>query len=373
VKTSTDRILTTHVGSLPRPQQLQELLRARYDGKPYDEAALSEQLKSSVNDLVRKQVETGLDVINDGEQNKLGWSGYIRERLGGFELVTLPPEKMPAPSRSESEFPEYHRRDSSGQRPQWVCTGPISYTGALDIQSDIETLKAALQGVSYTEAFMASVGPDNVGYQPGQNQYYRSEDEYVEACAAAMRQEYQAIIDAGFVLQIDTPVHKFDTLSLTVEDFRRRFSRLVAILNEALRGFPPEQVRLHICYGGMRGPHAADVQLYDFVDLLFQVNAGGYSFDQNVRHEHEWTMWRETKLPEGKVLIPGVVSHTSDVIEHPNLVAERIVRLAKLVGRENVIAGTDCGLGGRVPAEIAWAKFNSMVEGCRLASKELWS
>ena len=214
-------------------------------------------------------------MINDGEQNKLGWSGYIRERLGGFEMKTLASDQMPAPGRSEIDFPEYHARESSGPRQQWVCTGPVAYTGALDIKSDIENLQAALNGQSYTEVFMAAVGPDNVGYQPGQNQYYRNEDEYIEACAAAMRQEYQAIIDAGFVLQIDTPVHKFDTLSLDVEEFRRRFGRLVEIFNETLRGFPPEQVRLHICYGGMRGPHAADVQLNDFIDLLFQVNAAG--------------------------------------------------------------------------------------------------
>jgi 5-methyltetrahydropteroyltriglutamate--homocysteine methyltransferase len=373
LKRSTDRILTTHVGSLPRPAGLQELLRARFDGKAYDEGALSAELKQSVAEVVRRQVETGLDVINDGEQNKLGWSGYIRERLSGFEMKTLTPEEMPPPGRSVIEFPEYHSRATANANPaQWVCTGPIAYAGGLDIKSDIENLQSALAGLSYTEVFMASVGPDNVGYQPGQNQYYRSEDEYIEACGAAMRQEYQAIIDAGYVLQIDTPVHKFDTLSLSVPDFRKRFRRLVEILNETLRGFPPEQVRLHICYGGMRGPHAADVQLNDFVDLLFQVNAAGYSFDQNVRHEHEWKMWRETKLPEGKVLIPGVVAHTTDVVEHPELVADRIVRLANLVGRENVIAGTDCGLGGRLPSEIAWAKFHSMVEGARLATKELW-
>jgi len=373
VKQSTARILTTHVGSLPRPAALQELLRARFNGKPFDEEALSHDLKQSVSQVVLRQVETGLDVINDGEQNKLGWSGYIRERLGGFEMKALEAGNTPPPGRSVSDFPEYHSRATANPNPmQWVCTGPVSYTGAMDIQSDIENLKSALAGLDYTEVFMASVGPDNVGYQPGQNRYYRSEDEYIEACASAMRQEYQAIIGAGFVLQIDTPVHKFDTLSLSVPEFRKRFGRLVEILNETLRGFPPEQVRLHICYGGMRGPHAADVQLNDFVDLLFQVNASGYSFDQNVRHEHEWKMWRETKLPEGKVLIPGAVSHTTDVIEHPELVADRIVRLADLVGRENVIAGTDCGLGGRLPAEIAWAKFHSMVEGARLATRELW-
>ncbi len=372
MKRSTDRILTTHVGSLPRPAELQELLRARYDGKAYDEAVLSTRLKQSVSELVKQQVETGLDVINDGEQNKLGWSGYIRERLNGFEMKTLDPSQAPPAGRSVIDFPEYHRRENQGAPSQWMCTGPIGYTGAAVIKADIENLQSALSGVDYSEAFMASVGPDNVGYQPGQNQYFRNEDEYIEACAVAMREEYQAIIDAGFVLQIDTPVHKFDTLSLSVADFRSRFGRLVEILNQTLRGFPPEQVRLHICYGGMKGPHAADVQLNDYADLLMQVNAAGYSLDQNVRHEHEWKLWSEMKLPGGKVLIPGVVAHTTDTIEHPELVADRIVRLAKLVGRENVIAGTDCGLGGRLPAEIAWAKFNSVVEGARLATQQLW-
>jgi 5-methyltetrahydropteroyltriglutamate--homocysteine methyltransferase len=371
MKRSTDRILTSHVGSLPRPPDLRQMLDAKARGEPYDKDAFAKRLKTAVAETVQKQAEVGLDVINDGEMHKPSWSGYVRDRLGGFEIKPL----VSVVGREQREFPEYSAGRTGGVReaaPSMVCTGPITYIGQAEIQEDIDNLKAAVARANVTEVFMAAVGPDNVGYQPGQNEYYPNDEAYIEANAAAMKTEYKAIADAGFVLQIDTPVMKYNALSLTKEEFRARFGRLVDLMNETLKDIPEEQVRLHICYGGMRAPHSGDIGLEDYADLLIKINAGGYSLDQNVRHEHEWKVWKDVKLPDGKLLMPGVVAHTTDVIEHPQLIADRIVRLANVVGRENVIAGTDCGLGGRVPQEIAWAKFRSMVEGARIASKELW-
>jgi 5-methyltetrahydropteroyltriglutamate--homocysteine methyltransferase len=361
------------------------------DGTIKDPAAYEALLRDAVRAIVRKQAEVGLDVINDGEVYKPSWSGYVRERLAGFERHVLPPGQGGiGRGREAAEFAGYFNERSTGpggigggglgvpggggaaQNVQMVCTGPISYIGEPQARRDVATFKDALSGVRYEEAFMAAVGPDNVGYQPGQNQYYASEQDYIAANAKAMHTEYKAITDAGFVLQIDTPVMKYNALELDLDDFRKRFAGLVEILNETLSDIPREQVRLHICYGGGRGPHAGDIMLRDFIDLVLKVNASGISFDQNVRHEHEWKIWKDVKLPEGRVLIPGVVAHTTDVIEHPELVADRLLRYAGLVGRENVIAGTDCGLGGRLHPDIVWAKFRSMVEGARLASAELW-
>ncbi len=380
MKHSVDRILTTHVGSMPRPPELRAMLDAKQAQEPYDEDALAALVKQSVADIVKQQAEAGLDIINDGEQYKTGWSGYIRDRLGGFEFLDVPPGAGNMERGTERVKGDYDRyfadQARTRARPaitkQMVCTGPITYTGDAEIQADVENLRAALEGVDVAEVFMASVGPDNVGYQPEQNQYYASEEEYVQACAEAMRAEYKAITDAGFVLQVDTPVMKFNALGMELPDFRMRFGRLVELLNHTLQDIPEEQIRLHICYGGMRGPHSEDINLGEFVDLLLQIRASGISYDQNPRHEHEWKLWRDVKLPDGKVLIPGVVAHTNDVIEHPELIADRIERLANLVGRENVVAGTDCGLGGRVHPDIAWGKFRSMVEGAKRASAVLW-
>ncbi len=377
MKRSTEGIITTHIGSLPMPAALREMHDARRDNQPYDREAFETTLKDSVDDLVTQQIDVGLDVVNDGEQAKTSWSGYIRDRLSGFEMKPL----RQATDRNYPEFRDYYRdrqrRDPETETISMVCVGPISYAGQADVQRDIDNLQAGLAhaagaGRQPKETFMAAVGPDNVGYQPGQNQYYRTEEDYVDACAAALRSEYKAIADAGFLLQIDTPVRKFNALSLDLADFRRRFGRLVELLNETLKDVPEEQIRLHICYGGGKEPHTGDAQLKDFADLLVNVRTSGISLDQNVRHEHDWKVWKDVKLPDGVALIPGVVAHTTDVIEHPELISDRIVRLAGIVGRENVIAGTDCGLGGRTHADIAWAKFRSMVEGARLATAELW-
>jgi 5-methyltetrahydropteroyltriglutamate--homocysteine methyltransferase len=388
LKRSRERLLTTHVGSLPRPDDLWQLLDAKHNGRLRDTAAFEATLRRSVAAVVRRQAEIGVDVLTDGEMPKPTWGGYVRDRLGGFEMqarhATSPggPRRRGSQSgrgRDEQAFPGYFAegigerwRPRMSEEITMVCTGPISYIGGDQVQRDIANLKAAAEAVAHQELFMASVGPDNVGYQPGINQHYSNEEDYIRANALAMREEYRAIVDAGCVLQIDTPVQKYNSLNLSLEEFRRRFAQLVDILNEVLADIPSDMVRLHICYGGTHHPHTGDIGLRDILDLVMKVRADGLSYDQNVRHEHEWKIWQEQKLPEGKVLIPGLVSHTSDVVEHPELVADRIVRLAKLVGRENVIASTDCGLGGRVYHEVAWAKLGSLVEGARLASRALW-
>lgn len=372
MKRSTDRILTSHVGRLPAPKNLEDLLR-QGDAKRQEYFAA---LPQGVKWAVRQQLDSGLDVVNDGEYGKIGgFSGYVRTRLKGYELKPL--ETLIG--REQKDFPEYSVGRVGGRRPegsepqmQMVCTGPVSYIGQAELQRDIENLKAAVEGQPVTDVFMAAVSPDNVNYQPGANQYYRSDEEYVRANADALKQEYKAITGAGFVLQIDMPIMKYNALSLSVEEFRRRFAMLVEVLNEALAGVSADQVRVHICYGGMKIAHTGDMMLDQYLDLLLKLNANGISMDQNVRHEHEWMLFEKVKLPEGKLLMPGLLAHTTDVVEHPELIAHRIVRLAKLVGRENVIGGTDCGLGGRVHAEIAWAKFRSMADGARLATKELW-
>lgn len=386
MKRSTERILTTHVGSLPRPPELLQLEReGRASSEEYQAA-----LRDGVKQTVQRECEVGLDVINDGEIYKPSWSGYIRERLNGFENQAIPAGYSYNQRGREAEpFARYFGERGGGAggiggllgapggaaappATHMVCVAPVEYVGQAAVRRDIENLKAALTGARYEDVFMASVGPDNVDYAPGHNAYYASEGEYIRGTAAAMKAEYKAITDAGFILQIDTPVMKFNALQLTVAEFRQRFAGLVETLNETLSDIPVEQVRIHICFGGGRGPHTGDIMLRDFMDLVLQIHCTGISFDQNVRHEHEWTLWKELKLPDDKVLIPGVVAHTTDTVEHPELVAQRIVRYANLVGRERMLAGTDCGLGNRLHPDIVWAKFRSQAEGARLATEELW-
>jgi 5-methyltetrahydropteroyltriglutamate--homocysteine methyltransferase len=371
VQRSSDHILTSHVGSLPRPKNLDALLL----GEPVDIAAYVGALPDAVRETVRHQIDIGLDIINDGECSKMGsWSGYVKSRLGGYEMKPLHRTVGP----EQRDFPEYYSRRPQGPTVggaaplQMVCTGPISYIGQEEIARDVANLQQATSGVSMTDAFMCSISPENVNYQPGSNEYYSNEEEYILANAAALQHEYRAITDGGFILQIDMPVQKYNLLSLTVEEFRSRYAQLVEIVNEALQGIPRERVRVHICYGGGKQPHTGDLNLPQFIDLALKLNVGAISYDQNVRHDHEWRVFENVKLPDGIALMPGVCAHTTDVVEHPELIAERLVRLAKLVGRENVIAGTDCGLGGRVPDEVAWAKFASMVSGAALATKELF-
>ncbi len=398
---STDRIITTQVGSLPRPIDLRQLWDDRLAGRPsYDPQAFEARVRSAVAEMVRRQAECGIDVVSDGEQGRVGWTAFLPERLNGLEdrpIVRSGPTGGGIGGRetAKGEFDGYLAERARLQRQgegreyiptpeaqqalsvQTVNTGPVSHKGFGPINKEIDNLKAALSGVQVREAFIPSVGPDNMGYQPGQVEFYKSQEDYLHACAKAIREEYKAILDAGFVLQIDTPVAKFNALDLDVSAFRKRFGLLVEVFNETLAGLDTERVRLHVCYGGGRGPHSEDAQLPDFIDLLLQVNAAGLSYDQNPRHEWEWEIWKERKLPDGKVLIPGCVGHTNDVIEHPELIRQRIVRLANLVGRENVIAGSDCGFaqsvfGPKIHPDLVWAKFRALAEGARLATKELW-
>jgi 5-methyltetrahydropteroyltriglutamate--homocysteine methyltransferase len=387
MKRSTERILTTHVGSLIRPQDLQDFLRLKQAGKPYDEPAFDQCLKASVADVVRHQADVGIDVISDGEFGKtISWSQYALTRLSGFERRPIKPGANPfARGADRTRFPEFYAemdaRDGVATASDSICVGPIAYTGQAELQRDIADFKAALQGVDVAEAFLPVAAPASV-IPDRKNEYYANDDECLQAIADAMRTEYRMIVDAGFVVQLDdarTAV-TYDRMvpPASFQDYRKWVARHVKILNHALEGIPEDRVRYHVCWGSWPGPHTTDVPLKDIVDLILQVRVGAYVLEgANPRHEHEWRVWQDVKLPEGRVLIPGVISHATNIVEHPELVAERIVRLAQLVGRENLIAGTDCGFAQspfhrRVHPTIMWAKLEALAEGARLASKELW-
>jgi 5-methyltetrahydropteroyltriglutamate--homocysteine methyltransferase len=385
MKHSTDRILTTHCGSLARPKDLLDLMKAKVNAESYDENAFTLRVRSAVAGVVRRQVESGIDIVTDGEQGKPGFFAYVRERLTGFE-----PKGPERGVRREwaaevAAFPEYYeqyfsRRMMGGSivpRAPMVCTGPVSYRGQAVIRRDIENLKAALAGMKVEQAFMPAVAPSGVGA----NEYFESDEEYLQAVGEALRTEYQAIIDAGFILQVDDPwlTEVYGDSSLSLAERRKIAERSIDALNHALRGIPAERIRFHTCYGINEGPRVHDAPLKDIVDLILKVNAGAYSFEAaNPRHEHEYHVWESVKLPEGKVLIPGVITHASNIVEHPEFIAERITRYAKLVGRENVIAGSDCGFSSQatynpeVHPTVVWAKFQAMAEGARLATKQLW-
>jgi 5-methyltetrahydropteroyltriglutamate--homocysteine methyltransferase len=388
MKRSTERILTTHVGSLIRPPELQAFLRAKQSGKPYDEAAFEACLKKSVHDIVRKQADTGIDVISDGEFGKtISWSQYALTRLSGFERRPVAPGANPfARGADRARFPEFYAemdaRDGVATASDSVCVGPISYTGKAELERDIADFQAALQDVDVQEAFLPVAAPSSV-IPDRKNEYYANDDECLQAIAEAMRTEYRTIVNAGFLLQLDDAraAVTYDRMvpPASFQDYRRWVARHVEVLNHALEGIPEDRVRYHVCWGSWPGPHTTDVPLKDIVDLILQVRVGAYVLEgANPRHEHEWKVWRDVKLPEGRVLIPGVISHATNIVEHPELVAERIVRLARLVGRENLIAGTDCGFAQspfhrRVHPTIMWAKLEALAEGARLASKELWT
>jgi 5-methyltetrahydropteroyltriglutamate--homocysteine methyltransferase len=388
MKRSTSRILTTHVGSLIRPDALQEFLRARQGGKPYDQAAYDKCLADSVAAVVRRQAEAGIDVVSDGEFGKsISWSQYVLERLSGFERRPIKPGAVNPFARGadRTRFSEFYAELDARETPatitESICVGPIAYTGQAALQRDIDNFKAALKGVSVEEGFLPVAAPASV-IPDRKNEHYASDEECLRAIAEAMRTEYRMIVDAGFILQLDdarTAV-TFDRMVPpgTFADYRKWVAMHVELLNHALEGIPEDRVRYHVCWGSWPGPHTTDVPLKDIVDLILQVRVGAYVIEgANPRHEHEWKVWREAKLPPGRVLVPGVISHATNIVEHPELVAERIVRLANLVGRENVIAGTDCGFAQgpfyrRVHPSIMWAKLEALAEGARLASKELW-
>jgi len=388
MKRSTDRILTTHVGSLIRPPALQEFLRAKQAGKPYDQAAYQKCLADSVAEVVHKQAEVGIDVISDGEFGKsISWSQYVLERLSGFERRPIKsgggnPFTRGVDREAFAEFyAELDAREGVATTIEAVCVGPIAYSGQAELKRDIDNFKAALKDTQVEEAFLPVAAPASV-IPDRRNEFYKSEEELIRAIGAAMRTEYRTIIDAGFVLQLDDAraAVTYDRMvpPKSFEEYRKWLALQVDVLNEAIAGLPLERIRYHVCWGSWPGPHTSDVALKDIVDLILGMKVGAFVIEgANPRHEHEWRVWETAKLPAGRVLIPGVISHATNVVEHPELVAERIVRLARLVGRENVIAGTDCGFAQgpfhrRVHPSIMWAKLSSLVEGAAIASSELW-
>jgi 5-methyltetrahydropteroyltriglutamate--homocysteine methyltransferase len=388
MKRSVDRILTTHVGSLIRPQPLQEFLRAKQASKPFDLQAYDHCLTRSVADVVRRQAEAGIDVISDGEFGKsISWSQYVLERLSGFERRPVKPGGNPFQRGADRErfaefYAELDAHEEVATRTDSVCVGPINYTGQAELQRDIENFKAALNGVNVEEAFLPVAAPASV-IPDRKNEYYKSDEECLFAIGAAMRTEYKMIVDAGFLLQLDDAraAVTYDRMvpPAAFADYRKWVDMHMEVLNHAIEGLPPERIRYHVCWGSWPGPHTTDVPLKEIVDLILKVKVGAYVIEgANPRHEHEWKVWKDVKLPDGKVLIPGVISHATNVVEHPELVAERIGRYAGLVGRENVLAGTDCGFAQgpfyrRVHPSIMWAKLEALAQGARLASKELWS
>ena len=387
MKRSTDRILTTHVGSLIRPPALREFLAAKEAGKPFDKAAYAKCLKECVAEVVRKQADIGLDVISDGEFGKaISWAQYALFRLGGFERRPFaggnPFTRGVDRTRFADFYAELDARDKVETVMDSVAVAPITYAGAAELEQDIDNFKDALRGVDVAEAFLPVAAPTSV-IPDRKNEYYKSDDDLQQAIAEAMHVEYKTIVDAGLLVQLDDAraAVSYDRMvpPKTLEEYRAWLARQVEIINHAIKGVPREKIRYHVCWGSWPGPHSSDVPFRDIADLVLQVRAGGYSIElANPRHEHEWRLWEHLKLPPDTVLIPGVISHATNIVEHPELVAERIVRLARLAGRENVIASTDCGFAqvtyfARVHPQIMWAKLEALVEGARLASKELWA
>jgi len=385
MKRSESRILTTHVGSLIRPKELRELATAA-QASPESAQRYEDFLRQSVNDVVKMQADAGIDIVDDGEYGKPNWANYIVDRVTGFEfrpdqlrpVLWLGRDLQRFPEVMKAEFPMIPSLEAG--LPTRACVGPIQYRDTGGIQRDIRNLKAALKSVAVEEAFLPVVAPASAAYD-GVNEYYPSEKEYVYAMADALRQEYRAIYESGLLLQVDDAVlaNMYDHLvQKSPENYRRWAGLRIEALNHALEGIPEDRVRYHICFGSWHVPHMADAPLEELIDLILSVKAGAYSIEAaNPRHEHEWRVWESRKLPDGKILIPGVVTHHTITVEHPRLVADRIVRFARIVGRENVIAGTDCGFAQaemvrRVPPSVMWAKFEALVAGARLASQELW-
>lgn len=395
MKRSTDRILTTHVGSLARTGALIPLLRRREQGQPYDRDELAKRLRDAVADVVRKQIETGVDIVTDGEQGKASFYGYIIERFAGFERKPATPDRATRPRHRGREylaFPDYYAWSEEiakpfggrgGSRNQGIdtCTGPVIYRGHEAVKTDIANLKSAVMGLPHEDIFVPAIAPSYIAASFA-NEYYRTEEEFEQAVADAMREEFKTIVDAGFILQVDDPrlvTYYMIHPELSVADCRKWAEQRVEAINYSLHGIPAEKIRFHTCYSIDVGPRIHELALKDIIDIVFKINAGAYSFEAaNPRHEHEYHVFESVKLPEGKIIIPGVISHTTNLVEHPALVAERIIRFAKLVGRENVIAGADCGFAASAlrfndtHPSIAWLKFAALCDGARLASQELW-
>jgi 5-methyltetrahydropteroyltriglutamate--homocysteine methyltransferase len=403
MKQSRDQILTSHAGSLPRPEELIDANRARESGMATDEHRFQDQLRASVAEVVRLQKRAGIAIPGDGEFGKSmghkvnyrAWWSYSFQRLGGLELGTTGLYDMPAQRsrpgdvvltsfadrRDRLRFAAAYADPDSGittgpRAALWpVCVGKLTYTGQAAIQSDIANFKAALQAAGVEEGFMTSIAPGSASRIA--NRYYKTEEEFLFACADAMREEYKAIVDAGLILQLDDPAiaENWDMVNPepAVADYRKFSMIRVEALNHAIRELPEDRIRFHLCWGSWHGPHTTDIPMRDIVEVMLAVKCRAYSFEAaNVRHEHEWKVWQDVKLPDGKLILPGIVSHATNVVEHPELVAERITRFAHAVGKERVIASTDCGLGGRVHAQIAWAKLEALAQGAALASRQLW-
>jgi 5-methyltetrahydropteroyltriglutamate--homocysteine methyltransferase len=383
VERSTDRILTTHVGSLARPHPLLELMREKEHGRPYDEEAYEAQVTEAVRDVVRRQVECGLDVVTDGEMSKVSFVSYIERRLGGLE-ARPGTSMMPRSWELEvKEFPEYYKeyfgKYSQAVAPLSVpvCTGPVTFEGQDAVATDIANLKAALGETPAAEAFLPSTSPAIIA----ENEYYATDGEFLEAVSEALREEWLAIVDAGFLVQLDDPwlIEMLTDDTLEPADRRKAAEAHIERINHALRGIPEDRVRMHTCYGLNHGPRVHDLPLSEVVPHMLKVNAGAYSFEvANPRHQHEWRVWEDNKLADGKVLIPGFLSHATAFVEHPELIADGIETYARLVGRENVIAGADCGYSSRasfapeVHPTVVWAKFGALGEGARIASERLY-
>jgi 5-methyltetrahydropteroyltriglutamate--homocysteine methyltransferase len=380
MKRSVDRILTTHTGSLPRPADLVRMMFAREEGVPVDGPALAARIRAAVAEVVRKQTEAGITVVNDGELSKPSYATYVKDRLNGFGGTSHPLQY-----RDLADFPEMAKRvfgdPGRSRRKTPACTGPISVRDPAAAQADVDNLKAALKSVEAQDVFMSAASPGVVSLF-FRDDHYGSHEKYLFAIAEAMRHEYETVARAGFILQLDCPDlamgRHIQFADLSVEEFRKMARLHLGALDHAVANIPPEQLRLHLCWGNYEGPHHYDVPLVDILDLVLAARPQGVSFEAaNPRHAHEWRVFERVKLPPDKLIIPGVLDSTTNFIEHPELVAERIGRYARLVGRENVIAGTDCGFGtwvgqAAVDADIVWAKLASLAEGARLASDELW-
>jgi 5-methyltetrahydropteroyltriglutamate--homocysteine methyltransferase len=385
IQQNTDRIQTTHIGSLPRPHKLLDIMKAKYAGQSYDDSAYQQALRSAVIDSVRKQVDCGIDIVADGEFSKPGFFTYIRERLDGFE--SRPNLKMKLFEVEVAAFPEYYEQyfkqammgGTVVSLTPVVCVGPVKYRGETLVKTDIANVKAAAAaaGVAPEHVFLPATAPSGVGI----NEYYKSDEDYFHAVAAAMSQEYRLIFDAGIIVQIDDPFLPdiFYEPGLDDAQKKRRAQIYVEAVNSALKGIPPEWVRFHTCYGINHGPRIYEAALNQIIDYVLQINAGSYSFEAaNPRHEHEYHLFERVKVPDGKVLVPGVITHASNIVEHPELIAERIVRFANLVGRESVIAGADCGFSSQalynteVHPTVVWEKFKAMREGADIATRQLW-
>ncbi|HEY2136948.1 MAG TPA: cobalamin-independent methionine synthase II family protein [Xanthobacteraceae bacterium] len=384
MKRSTDRILTTHAGSLPRPRDLLGLVRARARGEPIDEAAYAARLRQAVGEIVRRQAQLGIDVVDDGEFGKPSFVTYVRERLGGLTRQEGERQSPWIRSREAVSFPEFYKAQAgavNARQALMACTGPLVYRGHKQLATDLDNLKAALAGVNVAEVFVPSISPSNIE-DWNRNQHYKTPEEYLHAIGEAMRQEYQAIVAAGFLVQIDDPqlvTHYVVNPTASIEECRRWAQMRVEALNHAIRGIPREKIRYHTCYGINMGPRIHDMEARHIIDIVLKINAGAFSFEAaNPRHEHELVVWEQASIPDDAVLIPGVISHSTILVEHPELIAQRIARYARIVGRERVIAGSDCGFAtfagsDEVHESIVWAKFDALGKGARLASQALWA